>query len=171
MLNAEPQWVAVYTHPRAEKKVAEYLEKHGYECYLPLRRELHKWSDRRQWVETPLLKSYVFARITERQVSLVQSMPGVAFLVRFAGKVAVVRDEEITMMKLMIASEKELFVKGLEQLRRGRKVRINSGYMEGWEGVLVSDCEEGNFAVEIKGISMAIVMQVEGSLLSVVEEE
>ena len=41
MLTSNPQWVAIYTNPRWEKKTADNLRRAGYEVYLPLRRELH----------------------------------------------------------------------------------------------------------------------------------
>ena len=81
MLTSEPQWVALYTNPRAEKKVDQNLREAGFESYLPLRRELHTWSDRKKWVETPLLKSYAFVRITNLQLSLVRSIVGVSHVI------------------------------------------------------------------------------------------
>lgn len=167
MLSLEPQWIAVYTNPRAEKKVEQYLHKQAIESYLPLRRELHAWSDRKKWVEIPLLTSYVFARITKKQVATVQSIPGVAFLVRFDGDVAVIHDDEIAMLREVVDSARQLYVYNLSQLHCGQRVRITKGPMAGWSGVLLSDCENGNFAVEIKGISMAVVMEMDQDLLEI----
>ncbi|HEY4197452.1 MAG TPA: transcription termination/antitermination NusG family protein [Mucilaginibacter sp.] len=44
------KWYPVYTHPRAEKKACEALLKKGIETYLPLRRQLKQWSDRKKWI-------------------------------------------------------------------------------------------------------------------------
>ncbi|MBO4740830.1 MAG: UpxY family transcription antiterminator, partial [Bacteroidales bacterium] len=56
-------WVTFNTKPRAEKKVNELLIRNGFEPYLPLQRSLHKWHDRKKWVETPLFNSYIFVHI------------------------------------------------------------------------------------------------------------
>ena len=40
MLSAVPQWVALYTNPRMEKKAEKNLAEAGYEVYLSIRREL-----------------------------------------------------------------------------------------------------------------------------------
>ena len=40
MLNDTPQWVALYTNPRAEKKTCQNLQELGYEAYVPLQRKL-----------------------------------------------------------------------------------------------------------------------------------
>ena len=170
MLNDEPQWVAIYTNPRAEKKVEENLRKGGYEVYLPIRRELHNWSDRKKWVEVPLLKSYVFARITKFQLMLIRSMAGVAFVVSFKGKVATIPDKEIQMMKDYLAADMEVHIRATEQMKTGAKVRINSGAFAGHEGMLVSDSKEGNFAVKISGISMSMLVYIDRDLMEVVEE-
>lgn len=171
MLSNEPQWVALYTKPRAEKKVEQYLLKDGFEVYLPLVRELHTWSDRKKWVEVPLIKSYIFAKITLRQESMVRSVAGVSFLVKFKGNVLTIPESEIQMMKDFIASKIDIQVRAVEELRRGCRVRIHSGALAGKEGVLVSDCEDGNFAVEITGISMALVAYLDRDLMEIIDDE
>ena len=170
MLSTEPKWVAVYTNPRAEKKVDQNLQKAGFESYLPLRRELHTWSDRKKWVEVPLIKSYVFTKIKDSQLEILRHIYGVSFVVSFKGNVATIPDFEIDMMKNFLASELNIQIRATEQLRRGRKVRINSGPYENYEGMLVSDCEEGNFAVNITGISMSMIIHIDQDLLEVVSE-
>jgi transcription antitermination factor NusG len=171
MLTSEPQWVALYTNPRAEKQVEKNLLREGFEVYLPLVRELHTWSDRKKWVEVPLLKSYIFAKITLRQETLVRNVVGVAFLIKFKNNVLTIPEREIQMMKDFIASKVEIQVRNVESLQLGKKVRIIAGPLEGMEGTLVSRCEDGNFAVEISGISMAMVAQVDKDLMQVIDDE
>lgn len=170
-LSETPQWVALYTKPRAEKKVVETLSSHDYECYLPLRKELHDWSDRKKWIEVPLIKSYVFVKICKGESSKVLAFDNVVAMIAFNGVIAVIPDAEIQMMKDFIASEFQVQVEAMDKLRRGVKVRINSGGLEGREGMLVSDCVDGNFAVEITGISMAMIINVDRELLDVVSDE
>lgn len=171
MLSSEPQWVALYTNPRMEKKAEQNLKEAGFEVYLPLRRELHSWSDRKKWVEVPLLKSYIFVKITDKQVSVVRNVPGIVFIISFKQKIVTIPEAEIQMMKDFLASEYNVQVQTAEKLKRGARVRINSGALAGREGMLVSDCEEGNFAVEITGISLAMVIYVDKDMMEVVEDE
>ncbi|MBQ6956280.1 MAG: UpxY family transcription antiterminator [Bacteroidales bacterium] len=171
MLSSEPQWVALYTNPRAEKQVEKNLLREGYEVYLPLVRELHTWSDRKKWVEVPLIKSYIFAKITARQEALIRGVVGVSFLIKFKDNVLTIPEKEIQMMKNFIASKVEIQVRTVEELHRGRRVRIHSGSLAGMEGTLVSDCEEGNFAVEISGISFALVTYVDKDLMEAIADD
>ena len=171
MLSLEPQWVALYTNPRSEKAVESNLLEAGFEVYLPLRRELHTWSDRKKWIEVPLIKSYIFVKITSNQQINVMSVRGVSHIVKFNGSVATIPEREIQMMKDFIAAEVNVQVRTIEQLKYGSRVRIQSGSLEGKEGLLVSDCEDGNFAVEITGISMAMIVHVAQEMLEVVNED
>ena len=61
------KWFAIYTRPRAEKKVKEQLLKIDIETFLPLRKELRQWKDRKKWVEVPLFTSYIFVRIQVKE--------------------------------------------------------------------------------------------------------
>ena len=57
-----PHWYACRTKARAEKKVAEVLERHSVECYLPLVERERQWADRTKRVQFPMFPGYVFAR-------------------------------------------------------------------------------------------------------------
>jgi len=92
-------WYAVYTKPRWEKKVAETLAKHSIENYCPLNKVLRQWHDRKKIVHEPLFTSYVFVRVEEKRLNELRRITGVLNLVYWLQKPAVIRDEEIVMIK------------------------------------------------------------------------
>ena len=47
----EPCWYAIQTRCRFERKAATQLQNKGIETFLPLVKQVHRWSDRRQVVE------------------------------------------------------------------------------------------------------------------------
>lgn len=49
-------WYAVYTAPRAEKKVKEQLDKIGVENYLPLQPVVRLWNNRKKKIFIPLFR-------------------------------------------------------------------------------------------------------------------
>lgn len=55
-------WYPVYTNPRAEKKTYEQLVRKSIEVYLPLKKTLKQWSDRKKWVQEPFNLFYLFFR-------------------------------------------------------------------------------------------------------------
>ena len=54
-----PNWFAIHTRSRFEKKVAEQLSEKQLQTFLPLRKEVHRWKDRYKPVELPLFGGYV----------------------------------------------------------------------------------------------------------------
>jgi len=59
----EKKWYVVYTTPRGEKKANHRLEEKGIETYLPLRKTIRQWSDRKKKIEVPLFTSYLFVYV------------------------------------------------------------------------------------------------------------
>ncbi|MBR1849972.1 MAG: UpxY family transcription antiterminator [Bacteroidales bacterium] len=165
MTQTTPQWVAVYTNARAEKQVAERLAKLGIESYLPLRKDRRVWSDRVKMVEVPLIQSYCFARIVPQQEVKLRNVPGIVFVVSFGrGVIATIPDSQIAAMRRLVESETELHLVRTESLAKGVEVVIDGGSFDGMEGVLISDCQDGNFAVEISGLSVSIVATLDKHL-------
>ncbi|RTY71276.1 UpxY family transcription antiterminator [Flavobacterium sp. ZB4P23] len=92
-------WYVVYTKPKWEKKVAEQLQKIGVECYCPLVTQMRQWSDRKKKVEVPLFNSYVFVQLEDSKRNLVFQSVGAVRYLYWLGKPAIVRDEEIEVIK------------------------------------------------------------------------
>lgn len=92
-------WYAVYTKPRWEKKVAATLTELQIENYCPLNRVTRQWSDRKKVVYEPLFTSYVFLRVAPAQHSRLRQVDGILNLVTWLGKPALIRDEEIDIIR------------------------------------------------------------------------
>jgi len=127
-------WFVLYTKPRNEKKVALQLEKMGVTVYCPLVTQIHQWSDRKKKVEVPLINSYLFVQLKEKDRETVFQVPGVVRYVFWLQKPAVVRDEEIDIMKEWLAGE--MVDAKVESLSPGDRMSIPSGLFEGEEGVI-----------------------------------
>src|SRR5665213_2110975 len=93
------KWYAVYTKPRCEKKVADLLVKKNIENYCPLNRVQKQWSDRKKIILEPLFTSYVFVNINSSERLSVQQTYGVLNFVFWLNKPAVIRNEEIDIIK------------------------------------------------------------------------
>src|SRR5687768_12173055 len=93
------KWLAVYTKPRWERKVTELLIKEGITTYCPLNHVVRQWSDRRKWVYEPLFTSYVFVQVNAIEIGRVKSINGVVNFVCWLGKPAIIKDQEIEIIK------------------------------------------------------------------------
>src|SRR5215211_2634080 len=98
MIN-ESKWYAVYTKPRWEKKVADLLTRKQIENYCPLNKVKRQWSDRKKIVMEPLFQSYVFVRVPKNMLTMVRETSGVLNFVYWLQKPAIIRDEEIDLIK------------------------------------------------------------------------
>lgn len=171
MLNNTPQWVALYTNPRAEKATAKRLQDLGYETYLPLQRKLHRWSDRWKSVEVPLLPSYLFVKIRNTDVVPIRSAYGVSHIISWHGQPGIIPDVEIENIRRLMEAEASVYVMNDSELKKGANVRIVEGQFAGMEGTIISHCQGGNFGISISGLNFSLIMTIESSILEPIHEQ
>lgn len=118
-------WYVVYTKPKWEKKVAEKLNQTGIECYCPIITQIKQWSDRKKKIEVPLFSSYIFVRLSDSDRSSVFKTAGVIRYLFWLGKPAIVKDEEIEIIKKNISStDTDLLVL---PYKKGDRIKLESG--------------------------------------------
>jgi len=153
----QPHWLAAYTKPRNEKKVYRRLVDAGIETFLPLQKRMKQWSDRKKLVEEPLLRSYIFVRITEKDYFRVLGTPGVVRYVSFEGKAAPIPDRQIDTLKMLIGEQVNIEV--LEHdISPGEKVVIELGTMRGFEGELVRIAGENRVVIRIEHVTHSLLV-------------
>ncbi|MBA3657574.1 MAG: hypothetical protein H0W69_09515 [Gemmatimonadaceae bacterium] len=92
--------MVVWTHPRAEKKVAERIAALGLASWLPTTVERHQWSDRWKNVVCPLFPGYLFAR-TRASIGLraLLDTPGVLTVVKKGDQPALLTDSFVSELR------------------------------------------------------------------------
>jgi len=166
----ERRWYALYCKSRHEKRVAEQLEDKGYLHYLPLKKEVRQWSDRKKEVEIPLFRGYVFVRIPQRlQIPVLETYGAVAF-VKFGSRLVPIPDEQIEAVRVI-----EEYGVGLSQetvdFELDSKVRVTGGPCKGLEGHLVHRKKGDRFVVIIDSIQMGASVEIERKWLEPVEDQ
>ncbi|TKK70325.1 UpxY family transcription antiterminator [Ilyomonas limi] len=136
-MNKEIKWYAVYTRPKWEKKVAHLLAKKGIEEYCPLNKVCRQWSDRKKMVQEPLFTSYVFIRVTEADHLKVKQTEGVLNLVHWLGKPAVIKEEEIEVIKHFLNDYQNVQLEKAE-VNINDRVRIIDGPLLSIEGKVIA---------------------------------
>ena len=141
----ELPWHVAYTKPKAEKKVFKSLSDFGFQCYFPLSRVRRKWSDRFKWVEVPVFRSYLFVRIPREKMSEALRIPGMLTFLFLDGKPAVVREEEIELIKKFLRDYPGATARSVSDengkmsaLVPGATIQINAGLLMGQEGKVLS---------------------------------
>jgi len=130
-------WYAVYTKPRWEKKVAKLLDEKGIENYCPLNKVIKQWSDRKKVVLEPIFKSYVFVRVAENIKWDLKKVNGVLNFVYWLGKPAVIKDEEIIIIRKFLNEFGDVQVEDQHKLEVNAKVRVKQGVMMNYHGLLI----------------------------------
>jgi transcriptional antiterminator RfaH len=159
------KWYPVYTHPRAEKKAYETLTNKGIEAYLPLQKQLKQWSDRKKWVEEPLIKSYLFVHISEHNQGDVLMSKGIARFIYFSGKITSMPDKQMEDLKLLMASSLELEVTE-ENLQPGEKIKIKAGPLKGLSGEMIEYRSQKQLLLRLESLGCSILVNVAASFVN-----
>jgi transcriptional antiterminator RfaH len=160
-------WFAIYTLPRAEKKVHAELVKKGISVYLPLLRTLRKWSDRKKWVEEPLFRSYLFVNISRDQYFDVLNTPGVVRYITFEGKAVSVPPQQIEAVRFFLSSDEPL-PENFEQFLPGQSVEVIKGPLKGLFGELIQSAGKHKVRIEITTIGQSILVTIPLAQLKIV---
>jgi transcriptional antiterminator RfaH len=152
-------WHVIYTKPKWEKKVAEQLEQAGIEVYCPMVNQIKQWSDRKKKVITPLIPSYVFVNIEEKNRNDVFDIPGVVRYLFWLGKPALVREVEI--QTLQESLKESLTAVAISAYKPGDTISIPEGPFKGKEGTIK----------QVKKNKLQLVLKELGMLITLTREE
>jgi transcription antitermination factor NusG len=164
-------WYAIRVKSRAEKKVHAQLSEQGIESFLPLQRKLRRWSDRKKWIDWPLISGYVFVHISRKEYEQVLNTFNVVCYIYFEGKAAVIRDKDIQLLKRMLGqSELDLEVT-IENLKPGQMVEVVSGPLIGVVGELIKYKGKNKVALRIPPLGYTVLVEApEKTLVPCVSE-
>lgn len=149
-------WYAVYTAPRAEKKVRERFQQSGIEHYLPVQIVTRKWHDRLKKVEQPVLTGYIFVHILPEEAKQVLLTYGAIAFVREHTRPALIPDNQIERLRQMVEQSDEEVEFCASDFPPGTPVRITRGELSGLIGELVETKGKFKVAVRLTGLGCAL---------------
>ncbi|MFD0941955.1 UpxY family transcription antiterminator [Pedobacter boryungensis] len=155
MIDNSYKWYPLYTRSRAEKTTQEALAKKNIISYLPLKKAIKQWSDRKKIVEEPLLKSYLFVYISAKEYTEVLMTYGVSRFIYFSGKIASIPDKQISDLKLLLANATDLELIEYD-ISLGEKVLIKAGPFKGIIAELVSLKSKKSIVLRLQNIGYSI---------------
>ena len=152
-INKSTNWFAVYTKSRSEQKVFERLEKAGYKSFLPLTTELRQWSDRKKEVKVPLISSYVFVNVKEKDLVSLYTIPGVVGILKYLGLAAKITEVEINNLKIVAHHKEATKTIAPCLLTNGKPVQVIKGPFEGLIAVYLSNKGKHRIIVKIEALN------------------
>ncbi len=120
------KWHVLYTKPRCEKKVEEQLISIGINAYCPIRTEIKLWSDRKKKVNVPLIPSVVLVKIDEKDKNKVFESTSVLRYMFWLGKRAIVRQEEVDVLKKYLSGSYNIINSNVSKLKLGDEFNVAS---------------------------------------------
>lgn len=157
---AKSNWFVAVVKNNTEKAVLERMLKLGYECYVPIQKEIRIWRNgKRAIVDRVVIPSLVFIHCTEAVRRDVVSLP---FIIRFltnrAGSspeglnkpLAIIPDSQIRTLQFMVGNSDTPVTFTPCIYRQGDKIRVIRGNLKGLEGeVQVVDDRHSELSVVI----------------------
>ena len=154
-------WHAIQIRYQFEKKATEQLQARGVEAFLPVRVEVHRWSDRDKEIQVPLFPGYAFVRVAQSSYwrLRVLTTPGVIGFVEFQGIAATVPATQIEYIRLLLSHKVPCSLHAF--LRIGQKVRVRGGCLDGLVGFLVDNGKD-HLVISIECIQRSIALEIDG---------
>jgi transcription antitermination factor NusG len=152
-------WFALYTYPRHEKAVHEYLKHSAVESFLPLYTAVHRWKNGvKAAVSMPLFPGYVFAKTKQIDCSRLVQVPSVASIVSSRGIPLSMPAHEINVLRTSIAM---LAIEPHPFVHVGAHVRVKNGPLTGLEGILIQKKAGYRFLLRMSLLIQAAAVEVD----------
>lgn len=165
----QANWYAVYTRSRAEKKLHFLLSQKNVECFLPLKKTLQQRSDRKKWVQLPLIPSYIFVRVTQKEHFQVLNTPGAVCYVSFDGRPVAIPEEQITSLINFTENKPQDVEIHHGAFEQGDMVEVNSGPFKGVKAEVVEI--RGRQRLLLRFSALGYCVHVEASAAEIVTKD
>lgn len=162
------KWYAVYTRPKWEKKVSQILTSRKIETYCPLNKVQKQWSDRKKLMEEPLFTSYVFVHISPNEQLQIKQAEGVINFVHWLGSPAVIKDEEIAIIRNFLGEYKNVKLEKVE-VNLNDKVIITGGILGGKEGDVIK-INNSTVKVYLPSLGYRLLAEIEKTNITVLKK-
>ena len=168
---ANYQWYAIYTRANGEKKLLSSLVEKNIECYLPLKKSLKSWSDRKKWVEEPLFRCYIFVKVCYKDFFTALNTPGVVCFVSFGGKAQPIPELQIINIKAFLNQCDREVTLTYERLQKGVSVEVLHGTLKGVIGEVINICGQSRLVMRIDSMNCSLYANISKDEVKVLEEK
>ena len=159
-----PWWIA-HTKSRHEKALAHYLQSNGIHYFLPLWQKVQTNRNRQRFSMMPLFSGYLFfcGDLKARYQ---------AFKSNHIARVIDVKDQKTLISELQ---QIERAINGpmpfypFAILKKGQRVRVKSGPLEGLEGKISRKSGKHRLILEVTMISQAVAIDIESDFVEAVD--
>lgn len=164
----ESTWFAVQTRPMCEQRVKSSLIQKGYQCLVPMYRQMRKWCYRSVEIDLPLFPMYVFCCATPSLVGKAIATQGVTRIVAFGGRPAEIETAEIEALQRLAQSD--LVREPWMYLPNGTTIQVETGPLAGIRGKYCSSDNKHRVVINVTILQQSVAAQLdENTVISVIE--
>ena len=150
-------WYVICTKPNTELKVASQLNSLGINAFCPSYSFIKKYSDRKKKTEKPLMPRYVLVKMLEKDRTNVFAIPNVIRYLFWLGKPAIVKHEEIEILKNELEGYQSISNKS--SLNVGNDFAIPYGLFKGINGKILN-LSNNKMRLELKSIGLFLTVNI-----------
>ena len=160
------RWIGVLVQINTEKKVAQRLQKLGYECYVPTQIEIHQWSDRKKRIERVIIPMVVFILIEESQEKTIRDFSFIYKLISYPGttNAAIIPATQIEQLKTLLQNAESQASFSSNTFHIGDRVNIMQGPLKGLTGLVIQENGNSLFILEIELLG-CVKLKIDKSIL------
>jgi transcriptional antiterminator RfaH len=165
------KWYVIYTRANGEKRISEYLKEENIESYLPLKRFLRQWSDRKKWIEEPLFRCYLFVKVSNIEFYKVLDIPGVVRYITFEGHAQTIPDFQMDNIKKLIEQQEREVNLSRRNLGKGHNVEVISGPFKGIQGEVIKIYDNYRIVIRIEALSCDVYANISKDEIKVLKSK
>jgi transcription antitermination factor NusG len=158
--NDESFWYVFYTYPRSEKIADNELRQNKYEAFLPVRQELKVWKNRqKKIIDRVLFPGYIFVKTRISELYKIIRLSKIVSYVKYDGNPARISQKEIEGIRIMLDIHPDISVEPV--FVENEKVKIISGPLAGYEGIICMKRGRKRFGIQIEAINRVIFIEAD----------
>lgn len=164
-------WYAIFTKPRSEKKVYQRMLDHDIDVFLPLVKTVRQWSDRKKSIEVPLISSYVFVYMEEKDLYKTLPIQGTVNVLKHLGKPAKIRAVEIENLKILTGTSENPEISNCHNVYSGDDVEVINGPFMGLIATCIREGKNHRVVVKIDSLGSCFNVNIPLSFLRKIEKK
>lgn len=135
----ERKWYVAYVRLFHERKTAERLAAMGIESFVPVREEIHQWSQRKKKVMRVLIPQMIFIHATQKERMEALTLASISHYMVLRGEhtPAVIPDRQMRQFMFMVDYSTETIEIFTSPLEPGQSIKVIKGPLSGMEGELI----------------------------------
>lgn len=135
----ERKWYVAYVRLFHERKTAERLAAMGIESFVPVREEIHQWSQRKKKVMRVLIPQMIFIHATQKERMEALTLASISHYMVLRGEhtPAVIPDRQMRQFMFMVDYSTETIEMFTSPLEPGQSIKVIKGPLSGMEGELI----------------------------------